>query len=120
MDYSKNLLIFRQNEIVQVVDECTFIWESAKIIGHESDWSVRVKWVDWSSKPATVIIVPTSARACGMEHWNIRKFQNHIRPVITGKRQRRAVITAGNYQPFTGNPAKLPRYDRVCLDIFFT
>ena len=39
-----NLHIFNHNEIVQVLDETTYIWESAKILGLDSDWSAKVKW----------------------------------------------------------------------------
>ena len=44
------LQIFSENEIVQILDPATSIWESAKIIAFINDWCVRIKWVDWSSK----------------------------------------------------------------------
>ena len=109
-----NLLIFRHNKTVQVLDETTYIWEGAKIIGLKSDWSVKLKWVDWSSKPAIVITVPDTHRAKGAECWNIRKFQKTDRPLVIDKQSRKTrhvtvQHSPDNHRPFTGNPAKLTR-----------
>lgn len=116
-----NLHIFKSNEIVQVLDESTYIWEAAKIIGLESDWSVRVKWVDWTSKPAVVITVPESRRATGVESWNVRR-QKPTRSWSPTTRTRGTRNDATNtyqshdgskYRPFTGNPRKLTRHVKV-------
>ena len=112
-----NLHIFKHNEIVQVLDETTYIWEAAKIMGLESDWSINVKWVDWSSKPAIVIVVPEILRSKGVEFWNVRKFQKTERTLATyDKRSTRhgtAVQLPGNYRQYSGNPAKLTRHEEV-------
>ena len=84
-----NLQIFNHNEIVQVLDETTYIWEAARILGLDSDWSAKVKWVEWSSKPAIVITVPETLRAKGIEYWNIRKFQKTEKSSAIDKRSRR-------------------------------
>ena len=112
-----NLNIFRHNETVQVLDETTYIWEAAKIMGFECDWSVRVKWVEWSSKPAILIVVPENLRTRGVECWNIRKYQENKKPEACSPRQRprrqATVQHPDNYHPFMGNPAKLTRYVEV-------
>ena len=116
-----NLLhIFSHNEVVQVLDETTYIWEAAKILGLNSDWSAKVKWVEWSSKPAIIIVVPENLRSKSVECWNIRKFQTTEKPPAIDKKSRktRHVTTQlpGNQgRPFTANPAKLPRYVEVCV-----
>ena len=57
------LQIFSENEIVQILDPATSIWESAKIIAFINDWCVRIKWVDWSSKKQEDIAVPEKDRS---------------------------------------------------------
>ena len=64
--------IFTINEVVQALDDTTSIWEEAKIIGIISDWSVRVKWVNWTNTAPVNITVPTGYRY-NQELWNIRK-----------------------------------------------
>ncbi len=116
--------IFKENEIVQVLDVTTHIWELAKILGFITDWSAKVKWVDWSSIPPIVIEVPATLREKGRECWNIRKFQKrtleHNIGVETRPARRQVTVQQpGNYRPFTGNPAKLPRYVQVIFMLFF-
>lgn len=111
--------IFRHNETVQVLDETTYIWEAAKILGLPSDWSAKVKWIDWSSKPPVVIEVRESLRTLGVEFWPVRKWQT--RPIVTEDLRRKRptnVQHQGNYQHFTGNPAKLPRNQKVCYFLY--
>ena len=52
------LQTFYENEVVQILDPATSIWESAKIISFVSDWCVRIKWVDWSYNKKEDITVP--------------------------------------------------------------
>jgi hypothetical protein len=110
-----NLNIFRTNEVVQVLDETTYIWESAKVLGQISDWSIKVKWVEWTSKPAVAIEVPEPLRTMGVEAWNVRKFQRTERSDSTERRPRRNVTLTGNNRAFSGNPAKLARHVKVSI-----
>ena len=41
--------IFRPNEIVHVIDESVSRWTKAKIFGIVSDWSVKIKWMGYTS-----------------------------------------------------------------------
>lgn len=108
--------IFKSNEIIQVIDETTFIWEPAKIVGVISDWSVKVKWVNWTSKPATVITIPQEVRRSGRETWNIRKFEKEGATSTSTSRSRRSASSIpGNARPFSGNAAMLPRNESVCF-----
>ena len=49
---------FETNEVVHILDPTTFIWELAKITAFTSDWSVRIKWMEWSTRKAVDITVP--------------------------------------------------------------
>ena len=49
---------FETNEVVHTLDPVTFIWELAKITAIMSDWSVRIKWMEWSTRKAVDITVP--------------------------------------------------------------
>ena len=50
--------IFRPNEIVHVIDESISRWTKAKIIGIVSDWSVKIKWMGYTSiYPSEIIEV---------------------------------------------------------------
>ena len=49
---------FETNEVVHILDPVTFIWELAKITAIMSDWSVRIKWMEWSTRKAVDITVP--------------------------------------------------------------
>ena len=49
---------FETNEVVHILDPLTFIWELAKITAIMSDWSVRIKWMEWSTRKAVDITVP--------------------------------------------------------------
>ncbi len=102
--------IFKPNEIVQALDDTTSIWEEVKVLGIESDWSVRVKWTSYTSP--VLITVPENLRTMGSEHWNIRKSQK-IDGSDTGRRTRRRIIDPAIKPP--GNPAKLARYEKVSL-----
>ena len=65
------LQTFYENEVVQILDPATSIWESAKIISFVSDCCVRIKWVDWSYNKKEDITVPevyrpeNQSRICG-------------------------------------------------------
>ena len=51
--------IFRPNEIVHVIDESISRWTKATIIGIVSDWSVKMKWMGYTSiYPSETIEVP--------------------------------------------------------------
>jgi hypothetical protein len=66
--------IFASNERVQVIDHITGIWTEVKVLGIESDWAVRVKWVTFRH-PNTVVEIPQHLRrANAREMWNIRKW----------------------------------------------
>ena len=93
--------IFKVDEEVQAIDEMTYIWEAARILSFEGDWSVRVKWTKWST-PRQIIVVPESVRS-RVEHWNIRKPKHTER--VADKRCRRT--------PFTRNPARLQRNEAI-------
>ena len=64
------LQTFYENEVVQILDPATSIWESAKIISFVSDWCVRIKWVDWSYNKKEDITVPEVYRP-DKNYWNI-------------------------------------------------
>ena len=49
---------FETNEVVNIMDPLTFIWELAKVTAIMSDWSVRIKWMEWSTRKAVDITVP--------------------------------------------------------------
>ena len=49
---------FETNEVVHILDPLTFIWELAKVTGIMSDRSVRIKWMEWSTREAGDITVP--------------------------------------------------------------
>ena len=49
---------FETNEVVHILDPLTYIWELAKITAIMSDWTVRIKWMEWSTRKAVDITVP--------------------------------------------------------------
>ena len=69
--------LFQRNEIVHAVDETTAIWEEAKVVGVESDWSVRIDWVNWKGWVSIIFTLPENLRTQGTEMWTIRK-KGHI------------------------------------------
>ena len=73
--------IFRPNEIVHVIDESVSRWTKAKIIGIVSDWSVKIKWMGYTSiYPSETIEVPEEKRR-DLSLWNVRKvIEKHIPP----------------------------------------
>ena len=108
--------LFRENEIVHVVDETTAIWEEAKIVGFESDWSVRIAWVNWKGN-AFIFKLPENLRTESSESWTIRKKVS-LTPATNpnGRQIRRATQTttiAGPYQTFTSRPWKITKCDEV-------
>lgn len=108
-----NIHIFRVGEVVQVLDETTHIWESAKIQAFNSDWSAKVKWVEWTSKKAVLIKIPMELQPY-VEHWNIRKWTKYqLRASDT--RPKRLVKQPGNNRPLPGNPARLSRHEQVIV-----
>ena len=110
-----NFNIFKVNEIVQAVDETTWIWEEAKVISVVSDWTMRLKWVNWASSPPVTIVV----RMMGFGCWNVRKPQKIYSPPSnhqTGRTLRNASqqpATRGPFRAFTTNPRNLVRDDTV-------
>ena len=42
--------LFKEKEEVQVLDEVTYIWEAARILGFISNWGVSVKWTEGSTR----------------------------------------------------------------------
>ena len=108
-----NFNIFKTNEIVQALDETTWIWEEAKVISVVSDWTMRLKWVNWAKSPPATIGV----RDLGFGCWNVRKPQkiNDCQPQ-TGRTLRNASqqpATRGTFRAFTTNPRNLIRHDTV-------
>lgn len=63
---------FHFNEIVQVVDPVTGIWEEAKICGFLSDWSVSVCYTKWSTTKKQCINIAENRRS-SEDNWPIRK-----------------------------------------------
>ena len=49
---------FETNEVVHILDPLTYIWELAKISAIMSDWTVRIKRMEWSTRKAVDITVP--------------------------------------------------------------
>ena len=49
---------FETNEVVHILDPLKYIWELAKISAIMSDWTVRIKWMEWSTRKAVDITVP--------------------------------------------------------------
>ena len=71
--------IFHQDKIVQVIGPATSIWEDAKIIAFESDWSLRVQWINWNNSHkyyCAKIEIPQEF--CALQYtecWHIREAQ---------------------------------------------
>ena len=115
-----SLHVFNVNETVQAVDVSTCIWEKAKIISIVSDWSVKVKWVDWSQYAEEIIEVPVSSRERGVEHWNIRKWIQKEHVTVTGnyRPRRKSASEKTAYRSFAGNPGKLTQQEQVKYRFF--
>ena len=94
------LQTFKLNEIVQILDPETYIWESAKIIAFISDWSLKIQWIDWNNRLQKIEILlelrPDPNR------WNIRKAR-HSQPVMSKKRSK----------PLSYNPNRLQKNEPV-------
>ena len=90
------LQTFKLNEIVQILDPETYIWESAKIIAFISDWSLKIKWIDWNNR-LQKIEIPVELRP-DSNRWNIRKAR-HSQPVMSQKRSK----------PLSYNPNRLQK-----------
>ena len=90
------LQTFKLNEIVQILDPETYIWESAKIIAFISDWSLKIQWIDWNNR-LQKIEIPLELRP-GPNRWNIRKAR-HSQPVMSKKRSK----------PLSYNPNRLQK-----------
>lgn len=93
--------IFVLSERVQAMDGGSR-WSSARIIGFESDWRVRVAW-EWDGNPEGTITVPEAARPRSPEGWNIRKPQ-----------QQMALSLAGRQTSVISNLTNIVRYQKVC------
>ena len=111
------LNMFWRNEEIQVLDEVTSIWESAKVLSVVSDWSIKVKWINWPSsysRDGVLITVPENLRQLPASCWNVRKSLKKNEAGESRSRRRGAQQHAadGNI-PFTGKPAKLTRLVEV-------
>ena len=109
--------LFRENEIVHVVDDTTAIWEEAKIVGFESDWSVRIAWVNWKGN-VIVFTLPENLRPQSLEMWTIRKLVTVLPATNANGRRIRQVTQpttaiTGPYQAFTNRPRKITKCDEV-------
>ena len=81
--------IFRPNEIVHVIDESISRWTKAKIIGIVSDWSVKIKWIVYTSiYPSETIEVPEEKRT-DQSSWNLRKVIEKTHSSILSREDRR-------------------------------
>ena len=81
--------IFRPNEIVHVIVESISRWTKAKIIGIVSDWSVKIKWIGYTSiYPSETIEVPEEKRT-DQSSWNLRKFIEKTHSSILSREDRR-------------------------------
>ena len=69
---------FETNEVVNIMDPLTFIWELAKVTAIMSDWSVRIKWMEWSTRKAVDITVPKIDREDEVDI----TFQNFFRNIF--------------------------------------
>ena len=111
-----NLAIFKVGEIVQALDATTSIWEEAKVLGHESDWSVRITWIHWGSRKPVVFTLTEDLREQSVENWSIRKKQV-ILTSTSGRRLRTSTQTGtaitGPHKAFSGQTRKITHYDEV-------
>ena len=81
--------IFRPNEIVHAIDESISRWTKAKIIGIVSDWSVKIKWMGYTSiYPSETIEVPEKKRT-DQSLWNLRKVIEKTHSSILSREDRR-------------------------------
>ena len=80
---------FCPNEIVHVIDESISRWTKAKIIGIVSDWSVKIKWIGYTSiYPSETIEVPEEKRT-DQSSWNLRKVIEKTHSSILSREDRR-------------------------------
>ena len=81
--------IFCPNEIVHVIDESISRLTKAKIIGIVSDWSVKIKWIGYTSiYPSETIEVPEEKRT-DQSSWNLRKVIEKAHSSILSREDRR-------------------------------
>ena len=107
------LNMFRADEVVQVLDDTTSIWESAKVVAVSSDWTIKIKWTNWPNpRDGVTVKVPESVRQLPSTCWNVRKFQKKDETPCESRKRRRGAHPDGN-PPFTGNPGILTRSDEV-------
>ena len=115
------LNIFMPDEVIQVLDDSTGIYEEARVIALESDWSIRITWLNWSGKKPLIFTLPDNLRNKGVESWTIRK---RIVPAkasaatgTNGRPVRQAAqpppIISGPYQPFVGYAHRIIKTDEV-------
>ena len=93
--------IFRPNEIVHVIDESISRWTKAKIIGIVSDWSVKIKWMGYTSiYPSETIEVPEEKRT-DQSLWNLRKVieKTHSSILSRGDRRQTPRVVQLEYNP---------------------
>ena len=90
------LQTFKLYEIVQIFDPKTYIWETAKIIAHISDWSLKNQCIDWNNR-LQKIEIPLELRP-DPNRCNIRKAR-HSQPVMSKKRSK----------PLSYNPNRLQK-----------
>ena len=101
------LQTFELNEIVQILDPETYIWESAKIIAFISDWSLKIqwingnnRWINWDNR-LDKIEIPLEFRD-EQNMWNVRKARQS-QPVLSKKRSK----------PLSFKPNRLQKNDPV-------
>ena len=100
--------LFKEKEEVQVLDEVTYIWEAARILGFISNWGVSVKWTEWKGPPIQITIPEDLRDNRRMKHWKIRKTIKVVEEPDRAKRRKKK-------DPLLFNPRRLTRN----IDVFF-
>ena len=100
--------LFKEKEEVQVLDEVTYIWEAARILGFISNWGVSVKWTEWKGPPVQITIPEDLRDNRRMKHWKIRKTIKVVEEPDRAKRRNKN-------DPLLFNPRRLTRN----TDVFF-
>ena len=100
--------LFKEKEEVHVLDEVTYIWEAARILGFISNWGVSVKWTEWKGQPVQITIPEDLRDNRRMKHWKIRKTIKVVEEPDRAKRRNKK-------DPLLFNPRRLTRN----TDVFF-
>ena len=99
--------LFKEKEEVQVLDEVTYIWEAARILGFISNWGVSVKWTEWKGPPVQITIPEDLRDNRRMKHWTIKTIKVVEEPDRAKRRNKK--------DPLLFNPRRLTRN----TDVFF-